>query len=268
MLGVAGVVGALAIFILAGTWRTRTINAQPAPAISQISPAHVAAANYSDSSFASRPSQNSLQPIASHDVDLYEDARADKGRKPSVDPGLTNHNIAVEPATLPAASPKPPQIAQRAKSPAGTVERKANSDAQASTQLQALASAPQPEIPASAGAPTSITDEAPAKDLSQPGIAPESSVAHPDAASQPKTGNAETKTPNLYFEVGNFKDETWANNAVEKLTQLGFHAMLIHKNLLWAQSYHVQVGPYTSQKDIAEAKQNLASQGFKAHPVN
>jgi cell division protein FtsN len=268
MLGVAGLAGALAIFILAGTWKPRTINAQPAPAVSQISPVSVTATNYSDSGYASRPAQNSLQPIASHDVDLYEDARADKGMKPSVDPGLTKHNIVDERPTLPAASPKLPQIVQRAKSPAGTDERKANSVAQASTQLQALASPPQPEIATSAGTPTSTTDEAPAKDLSQPGAAPESTDAHPETASQPKTGNAETKTPNLYFEVGNFKDETWANNAVEKLTQLGFHAMLIHKNLLWAQSYHVQVGPYTSQKEFAEAKQNLASQGFKAHPVN
>ncbi len=268
MLGVAGLAGALAIFILAGTWRPRTINAQPAPAVSQISPVSVTATNYSDSGYASRPAQNSLQPIASHDVDLYEDARADKGMKPSVDPGLTKHNIVDERPTLPAASPKLPQIVQRAKSPAGTDEWKANSVAQGSTQLQALASPPQPEIATSAGTPTSTTDEAPAKDLSQPGAAPESTDAHPETASQPKTGNAETKTPNLYFEVGNFKDETWANNAVEKLTQLGFHAMLIHKNLLWAQSYHVQVGPYTSQKEFAEAKQNLASQGFKAHPVN
>jgi len=87
-------------------------------------------------------------------------------------------------------------------------------------------------------------------------------------ASQPKAGVNETKAPKLYFEVGSFKDETWANNAVDKLTQLGFHAVLIHKNLLWAQSYHVEVGPYTNQKDIAEARQSLASQGFKAHPVN
>ena len=96
----------------------------------------------------------------------------------------------------------------------------------------------------------------------------EPAVAQPNAASKAKTGSDESKAPNLFFEVGSFKDETWANNAVDKLTQLGFHAVLIHKNVLWTQSYHVQVGPYTSQKDIAEAKQNLAAQGFKAHPVN
>jgi cell division protein FtsN len=97
---------------------------------------------------------------------------------------------------------------------------------------------------------------------------PEPTVEPAIAASQPKANGEVTKAPKLYFEVGTFKDETWANNAVDKLTQLGFHAVLIHKNLLWSQSYHVQVGPYTNQKDIAEARQNLASQGFKGHPVN
>ena len=57
--------------------------------------------------------------------------------------------------------------------------------------------------------------------------------------SAPKPGS-EIKTPKLYIEVGTFKDETWANNAVDKLTQLGFHAVLIQKSLLWSQSYHVK----------------------------
>ena len=83
----------------------------------------------------------------------------------------------------------------------------------------------------------------------------------PTTSTTPKSEEAKK----LYFEVGSFKDETWADNAVEKLNQLGFHAIVIHKNLLWSQSYHVQVGPYTSQKDVAEARQSLALQGFKAH---
>jgi serine/threonine protein kinase/class 3 adenylate cyclase len=268
MLGAAGLVGALAIFILAGTWKPRTINAQPIQTASQDSPPTAAAANSSNSGFASRPAQDTLQPLASHDVDLYEDARSDKGKTQSAEPGLTTHNVAFEAPAPPPVSPKPSQTVKRVKSPAGTVERKAHSDAQASSRLQALASPPQPEILTSAGAPTSASVEAPAKDLPQPNSAPEPSVVQPNPASQPKTGSDENKTPILYFEVGTFKDETWANSAVDKLTQLGFHAVLIHKNLLWAQSYHVQVGPYTSQKDIAAAKQNLASQGFKGHPVN
>jgi cell division protein FtsN len=268
MLGVAGLVGALAIFLLAGAWKPRTINAQPIQAASRISSAPVTAANFSDSGFTSRAAQNSLPPIASHDVDLYEDARSDKGKTQSADPGMAAHNVAFEAPAAPAVSPKPSQIVKRVKTPAGADEQKAHSDAQTTTQSQAPASQPQPESLTSADTPASSAVFASAKDMLQTDSSPEPAIAQPSAASQPKTGSDETKAPNLYFEVGTFKDETWANSAVEKLTQLGFHAVLIHKNLLWAQSYHVQVGPYTSQKDIAEAKQNLAAQGFKAHPVN
>jgi hypothetical protein len=44
--------------------------------------------------------------------------------------------------------------------------------------------------------------------------------------------------------------------------------VVVHKNILWAQSYHVEVGPYTDQKDITVARQSLAAHGFKAHLVN
>jgi cell division protein FtsN len=67
--------------------------------------------------------------------------------------------------------------------------------------------------------------------------------------------------------VGSFKDLTWADHAVDKLTQLGFHSVAVHKNLLWMQSYQVRVGPYADQKDLEDARENLASQGFKPHPV-
>jgi cell division septation protein DedD len=78
---------------------------------------------------------------------------------------------------------------------------------------------------------------------------------------------AELDGPGQYLEVGSFKDESWANAAIEKLTQLGFHAILIHKQRLWVQSYHVEVGPYGSSGSIAGARQILDSQGFKVHPA-
>ncbi len=85
---------------------------------------------------------------------------------------------------------------------------------------------------------------------------------------QTKAVDGNPKILKLYVEVGTFKDETWASSAVDKLTQLGFHAVLVHKNLLWVNSYHVQVGPYANQKDLAEAQKDLATHGFKAHPVS
>jgi serine/threonine protein kinase/cell division protein FtsN len=74
-------------------------------------------------------------------------------------------------------------------------------------------------------------------------------------------------SPIYFLEVGSFKDAPWADNAVEKLAQFGFHAISVQKGHLWAQSYHVQVGPYASQKDIDNAQQTLASHGFKGHVV-
>lgn len=71
-----------------------------------------------------------------------------------------------------------------------------------------------------------------------------------------------------YLEVGSFKEAKWADDAVERLTQLGFHAICVHKTMLWKlQSYHVQVGPYTTSSDIGVAQEKLTAQGFRPHPV-
>jgi serine/threonine protein kinase/class 3 adenylate cyclase len=82
-----------------------------------------------------------------------------------------------------------------------------------------------------------------------------------------KAGDASAVQAVHYFEVGSFKESAWADRAVEKLTQLGFHATSIRKNLLWVQSYQVRVGPYTDAKELEAARQNLMSQGFKPHAV-
>jgi cell division protein FtsN len=54
---------------------------------------------------------------------------------------------------------------------------------------------------------------------------------------------------------------------VDKLTQLGFHAVSVRKVRLFMPSYHVQVGPFATPKDIEAAQQTLASHGFEAHVV-
>jgi len=189
----------------------------------------------------------------------------ENGKILSSDPVLPDDNLGSEPATPPAVSPKPSRIVKHVKSPIHTELRKAHSDTQDSTQLQTLAASTQHENLMPAGTPISAPQEPPTIS-SSPNIVPEPSVEPTNIVSQPKSGGNQTKEHKLYVEVGSFKDETWANNAVDKLTQLGFHAVLIHKNLLWSQSYHVEVGPYSDQKDIAEARKSLAAQGFKTHP--
>ncbi len=267
ILSAAGLVGALAIFLVLWGWKLRTINAHSVQGAAQNSTPPAVAAHGANSGFTTLPAQNFLQPIASNDVDLYEKVRPEKGMALPVDPGLTNDNLAFDPPAPRSVSQKPPHLVKRVKSPVATSVRKLHADAQVSTQLHALLAPSQPEIPSSASTSTS-TALTPEKDLSQPDSPPEPTVEPSITTSQPKAEAGETNAPKLYFEVGTFKDETWANNAVDKLTHLGFHAVLIHKNLLWTKSFHVEVGPYTTQKDMEEARQSLASLGFKAHPVN
>jgi serine/threonine protein kinase/class 3 adenylate cyclase len=67
----------------------------------------------------------------------------------------------------------------------------------------------------------------------------------------------------LCLEVATFKDETWAQNAVDKLTSLGFKAFYIHRTKLWLQSYRVEVGPFANPQDMETIRQNLNSRGIK-----
>jgi cell division septation protein DedD len=98
----------------------------------------------------------------------------------------------------------------------------------------------------------------------------------PPAAANPAPASPKTdvKTPESqpeatasFLEVASFKEATWADNAVEKLKQLGFHAVSVHKSHLWMQSYRVQVGPYTDAKEMEADRLRLVAQGFKSHPV-
>ncbi len=103
--------------------------------------------------------------------------------------------------------------------------------------------------PALVAAPATLQPVTPAADSS-------SNASKPDAISI------------TYLEVGSFKETKWADDAVERLTQLGFHAICVHKTMLWKlQSYHVQVGPYTTPDEVEAAQEKLTAQGFKPHAV-
>ncbi len=270
ILGVAGIAAALTVFLFVGGWKPRTINAQTVKDVNQNSLYSVSERHdpYPGPSMLS--ASNSLDPIASREVDLYANLRADDAKSQPGDPAVpsdaasTISKMGSDAAATPSVPAKPTRIV---KSPVRAEQHKAKVDAKSSPQTLALASSTQPENGGAIDAAKSAVQE-PAANLSQPSNAPEPAVEQPSAANQAKAVDTESKAQKLYFEVGSFKDETWASSAVDKLTQLGFHAVIIHKNLLWSQSYHVQVGPYTNQKDIAEARQSLAAQGFKAHAVN
>jgi hypothetical protein len=70
----------------------------------------------------------------------------------------------------------------------------------------------------------------------------------------------------MFFEVGGFKNRQQAHSATQKLAQLGFPATAVHKNHLWADAYHVLVGPYGDEEEAEATHENLVSHGFKPRP--
>jgi cell division protein FtsN len=267
ILGMAGMVGALSVFLFLGGWRTRTINAQTVEIAAQNSHVVIPAASGSASASTSLSAETSVSPITSRNVNLYEDNKAESVKMSSsvnestaVDLNPT-HPAAVESPAKP--TPKPKAV----KLPAPTDQRKSQRNIPSSAGAQTLANSAQTDgTIASSSISSAIL--APVATPTELNSAPEPVVDAGSAAAQPKAVDSDTKAPKLFVEVGSFKDETWALSAVDKLTQLGFHAVLVHKNLLWVQSYHVQVGPYANQEEVADAQKNLATHGFKAHPVS
>jgi cell division septation protein DedD len=266
MLGVTGIVSALSVFLLFGAWKPRTINAQPVTAGNHA--AQTSAANAATPAAHAQPPapHNSFEPIASHEVDLYGDLKAPGKKVVSSDPIPVAKELRAATVVQPTAA-EPPQIAKTPKAAAPATERKPHSKAPRSIQLESPASPVQAANAVAAESATTAAAE-PAADSAQPSAQPESIFPAATTILQTKAAGNDPTAPKLYVEVGSFKDETWANNAVDKLNQLGFHTQLVHKNLLWSQSYHVQVGPYADRKGVEEAQKSLTSQGFKAHPVN
>jgi len=126
-----------------------------------------------------------------------------------------------------------------------------------------LAAPIQPAAPVARSGAQSVVG--PQAELEAPVIAAVSTNATPKLIN-----GAEEQKPAptvLYLEVGTFKDANWAQNAVEKLAGLGYHAISVHQSKLWIQSYHVQVGPYADMSEVGVAQKSLASQGFKTHLV-
>jgi serine/threonine protein kinase len=214
------------------------------------------------------PRINSQDLMVTNEVDLNRDTKsaALKTESPT-EVSLKKNDQGSTPELLPAGHTQttPTKKHEKAPAPADAQKTKSKQQIQARSQMPVNSTQAPVLTPVVATQPAAMDEVANAPQ--QKAATSEPIVAEASSASEKKAANADAKTPSTYFEVGSFKDESWADAAVEKLTQLGFHAVLMHKNLLWTQSYHVQVGPYDDPKEIEAARQTLASQGFKPHPV-
>lgn len=69
-------------------------------------------------------------------------------------------------------------------------------------------------------------------------------------------------TAGKYIDAGRFRDGSRANQVMDELGQLGFHAIIVHSRVLWMNSYHILVGPYSNQGEVEAARHSLESRGF------
>jgi hypothetical protein len=96
------------------------------------------------------------------------------------------------------------------------------------------------------------------------GTVPElGSASHPGGHAEDSREEDARSSSTKFLEVGKFHDVIWADKATYKLTQLGFHAIVIRRGHLWMKSYQVLVGPYGSEAEAEAAHENLVSRGFK-----
>ena len=72
--------------------------------------------------------------------------------------------------------------------------------------------------------------------------------------------------PQMYFELGKFKDEMWAHELSDKVAQLGLRPRVIQKGHLWMNSFYVLVGPYGNQEEATRTQKDLVSHGYKPRP--
>jgi class 3 adenylate cyclase/cell division septation protein DedD len=273
MLGVAGMAGALTIFVWFAGWKPRAVNAETIQAASQNAINATSRPPMTGTAPAIDRGSTASVPAGSREISVFENVRIGAGpaapttQESQGAPGLQNVSVA-DSGSASLISSKLAQAAKQAKPSARANASKAHG-AQASAQNAAtstIASTVQADDLTVALAPSSMSVESGANS-SQPMAQPEP-AAGPESGLPLKADAAPTKSATLYLEVGAFKDETWANNAADKLQQLGYHTVLVHKNLLWMQSYHVQVGPYASTPELAGAQKSLSARGFKAHPAN
>jgi hypothetical protein len=163
-----------------------------------------------------------------------------------------------KPPSSPSSTAKPHESKPATAPPAASTDRFLTAfGASGSAARNSLIPVP-PPVPVIA-----ITPFSPSNSETPRTTVPRAVSADPPAVNVERSVEEGTKSPvERYLEIGKFADRRQAVNTSEKLSQLGFKATLVNKNVFWRKSYQLLVGPYGSDPEAEVAHKNLESKGF------
>lgn len=109
-----------------------------------------------------------------------------------------------------------------------------------------------------------LTNKATLPQLQQQPTAPPKTVAA--VANEESAGTSTGPPPQMYFEVGKFKNPLGARDTTNRIALLGLPASVQQQGHLFSSSYVVLVGPYNNESVAEAAHKTLAESDFNARP--
>jgi hypothetical protein len=142
--------------------------------------------------------------------------------------------------------------------------RAAAHNAKSATGAHPVLAAMSTSLPVEDSAKTrAVEDAAKLEPAPAPAVDASSTKAAQPAAS---ASAAKSELAEPYLDVTSYKDQLVADETVANISKMGMHAFSVQKSHLWMETFHVEVGPFTSSTDMAEAQKQLSAKGFKPHP--
>ena len=272
--GLALAIGGIGVFALHGAHKTRTIalvNPASASSMQNASAITKAPTTENDAATPQEPTAakfaDGARPISSYAINLT----GDPGRTVAVAPVIVSSDAG---SSAVKTKPSKPQAKREAGAKISSTAGASHSAASHTASAIAAESAGNALVAADSAQPSelqlqsSTPQQTAALDGSNTSLFSSTSGSTSEAAASASDDNAAQPyaTPR-YFEVGTFKDSTWADQAVQKLTELGFRAQSIQKVVLWVHSYQVRVGPFSNSKSMSEAAIRLTEHGFRPRAI-
>ncbi len=207
--------------------------------------------------------------VGTEQVDLSKGFGVPTTSAPAPDANAADSSAESKSAASSEANSKATSAAAKSEKPLASATAKKTHPKSSATPRFSLTStaAPVPNFDA-ANSPNAADNSGSSPAASTPAAQPATPAA-PVTAAPEHTSDAASPAPlwEPFLDVATFKDQSHADELIDKLSKDGFHAFSVQKSHFFVNSYHVEVGPFDTQHDIGAAQQQLAALGYKTRTV-